>query len=106
MDINTWNVRDEHVVRVLEIMRDRSRGPFLVRCQHSADRIALTMAMYCMVEQGWRREHALRETTCGYRFQATWRNLVRYVQRMNVAISARRAVKFIRAVTCTVARMS
>ena len=85
MNINTWDVRDEHVVRVLKILRDRSRGPFLVHCQHGADRTGLMMAMYRMVEQGWSREDAMREMTQGgYGFHKTWRNIVRYVQRVDV----------------------
>ena len=85
MNINTWDVRDEHVVRVLKILRDRSRGPFLVHCQHGADRTGLMMAMYRMVEQGWSREDALREMTRGgYGFHKTWRNILRYVQRVDV----------------------
>ena len=80
-----WDVRDEHVVRVLKILRDRSRGPFLVHCQHGADRTGLMMAMYRMVEQGWSREDAMREMTQGgYGFHKTWRNIVRYVQRVDV----------------------
>lgn len=85
MDINTWNVHDDHVVRVLKILRDRSRAPFLVHCQHGADRTGLMMAMYRMVEQGWSREDALHEMTRGgYGFHKTWRNIVRYVQRVDV----------------------
>jgi protein tyrosine/serine phosphatase len=85
MDINTWDVRDEHVVRVLKILRDRARGPFLVHCQHGADRTGLMMAMYRMVEQGWSREDAVREMTQGgYGFHKTWRNILRYVRRVDV----------------------
>jgi protein tyrosine/serine phosphatase len=72
MNINTWDVRDEHVIGVLKILRDAQRGPFLIHCQHGADRTGLMTAMYRMVEQGWSREDALREMTRGgYGFHKT-----------------------------------
>lgn len=84
--INTWDIEDEHVVAVLRFLRVQEKGPFLIHCQHGADRTGLMCAMYRMVEQGWTREEAIREMTQGgYGFHSVWRNILKYLQRTDVA---------------------
>jgi protein tyrosine/serine phosphatase len=84
MDINTWAIGDRDVIRVLKLLR-HERGPFLIHCQHGADRTGLMSAMYRMVEQGWSKEAALEEMTRGgYGFHSAWRNIVRYIEKVDV----------------------
>lgn len=84
--INTWDVEDEHVIAVLRLLRLQEKGPFLIHCQHGADRTGLMCAMYRIVEQGWTREEAIREMTQGgYGFHSVWRNILKYVQRTDAA---------------------
>lgn len=84
--INTWAVEDEHVTAVLRFLRVREKGPFLIHCQHGADRTGLMCAMYRMVEQDWTREEAIREMTQGgYGFHSVWRNILKYLQGTDVA---------------------
>ncbi|TBR21082.1 protein-tyrosine-phosphatase [bacterium] len=82
----TWWVRDKHVVAVLKALRRREDGPFLIHCQHGADRTGLMVAMFRLVEQGWTKEAALKELReGGYGFHAQWKNIVRYIEKVDVA---------------------
>jgi protein tyrosine/serine phosphatase len=84
--INTWDLDDAQVIRVLRLLRHPENGPFLIHCQHGADRTGTICAMYRMVEQGWSREDTLREMTQGsFGWHSMWRNLVRYLREVDVA---------------------
>lgn len=86
LEMNTWNVRTDDVVSVLRVLRDERRGPFLVHCQHGADRTGLMIAMYRIVEQGWDKREAIREMVHGgYGYHALWRNLVSAIERADIA---------------------
>ena len=83
--INTWSIRDNQVVRVLAVLGKTTDGPFLVHCQHGADRTGLMIAMYRMVRQGWTREAALAELTGGgFGYHFIWRNIPDYIRRVDV----------------------
>lgn len=80
-----WSVNEEAVVRVLRVLSDPSQGPFLVHCQHGADRTGLVAAMYRMVLQGWSREEAMREMTeGGFGYHSMWTNLLTYLRTVDV----------------------
>jgi protein tyrosine/serine phosphatase len=79
--ILTWNVDDDHVIDVMRILRNADNGPFLIHCQHGADRTGLMSAMYRILEQGWSADDALAELTGGgYGYHAVWKNILRYVR--------------------------
>lgn len=83
--VNTWQIEDIDVVRVLRILRRRENGPFLIHCLHGADRTGVMSAMYRIVEQGWTREQALRELQeGGYGFHPVWFNIVRYLEHVDI----------------------
>ncbi len=83
--INTWEIRDEDVVRVMKILAQKENGPFLIHCQHGADRTGLMCAMYRILVQGWSREKALDEMqNGGYGFHSIWQNIVKYVGKADV----------------------
>lgn len=89
--IFTWWVGDKHVVAVLKALRRREDAPFLLHCQHGADRTGLMSAMYRLVEEGWTKEAALRELReGGYGFHPQWKNIVRYVETVDVSEIRRR----------------
>lgn len=86
LDIKTWRIKDEQVVTVLKTIRAQENGPFLIHCQHGADRTGAMSAMYRIVEQGWTKEAALRELReGGYGYHAVWKNIIRYIERVDVA---------------------
>lgn len=83
--ILTWNVDDEHVIDVMRMLRNGENGPFLIHCQHGADRTGLMSAMYRVLEQGWTVDDALAELTGGgYGYHAMWKNILRYVRSADV----------------------
>lgn len=83
--ILTWNVDDAHVVDVMRMLRNPDNGPFLIHCQHGADRTGLMSAMYRMIEQGWTADEALAELEDGgFGYHAMWKNILRYVRSADV----------------------
>jgi protein tyrosine/serine phosphatase len=78
--ILTWRAGDDHVVEVMRMLRQAENGPFLIHCQHGADRTGLMSAMYRMLEQNWSAQEALAELVDGgYGFHSMWKNIRRYV---------------------------
>jgi protein tyrosine/serine phosphatase len=84
--VHTWHLETEDVVAVMRTLRQTENGPFLIHCQHGADRTGLMSAMYRMLEQNWTAEDALRELVDGgYGYHSLWRNIKRYVRSVDVA---------------------
>jgi protein tyrosine/serine phosphatase len=94
LSVKTWHLEDEDVIRVLRILRDPTRGPFAIHCQHGSDRTGVMCAMYRLTVDHWTREEAIREMTeGGYGFWPGWNNLVEYLrtvdlERIQAAVAA------------------
>ena len=85
LSVKAWHIEDEDVIRVLRIIKKKENGPFLVHCQHGADRTGVMSAMYRIVIQGWTKDEAIREMIeGGYGFHSIWSNIVQYVKDVNV----------------------
>lgn len=83
--IDTWDIRDEHVVTTLRVLKRTEDGPFLIHCQHGADRTGLMSAMYRIVIQGWDKKRAIEELTQGgYGYHAVWKNIPHYIDNVDV----------------------
>ena len=83
--ILTWDIDDEQVVAVMRMLRDPENGPYLIHCQHGADRTGLMSAMYRVLEQGWSADDALAELTGGgYGYHSMWSNLLTYVRSADI----------------------
>ena len=83
--ILTWDVDDDHVIDVMRMLQKTENGPFLIHCQHGADRTGLMSAMYRVLEQGWTVDDAVAELTDGgYGYHAMWKNILRYVRSADV----------------------
>jgi protein tyrosine/serine phosphatase len=81
LKILTWRVDEKHVIEVMRILHKKENGPFLIHCQHGADRTGLMSAMYRILEQNWSIDDALKELTDGgYGYHTMWRNILRYVR--------------------------
>ena len=90
--ILTWRIDDKHVIEVMRMLKKVENGPFLIHCQHGADRTGLMSAMYRVLEQGWTPEDALTELIDGgYGYHSMWKNIVRYVRSVDAA-SLREAI--------------
>ena len=84
--ILTWNIDDQHVIEVMRMLQKTENGPFLIHCQHGADRTGVMSAMYRVLEQGWTPEDALTELIDGgYGYHSMWKNIVRYVRSVDAA---------------------
>lgn len=94
LSVKTWHIEDEDVIRVLRIIRKKENGPFLIHCQHGADRTGVMSAMYRIVEQGWSKDEAIREMVDGgYGFHAMWSNIIHYVKNVDIEKIKRELVK-------------
>ena len=83
--VRTWHLETEDVVAVMRELRQPENGPFLIHCQHGADRTGLMSAMYRMLEQDWTADDALAELVDGgYGYHSMWRNIKRYVLSVDV----------------------
>jgi len=83
--ILTWRIGDQHVVEVMRMLKKTENGPFLIHCQHGADRTGLMSAMYRMLEQGWTADDALKELVDGgYGYHSMWKNIVKYLRSVDV----------------------
>jgi protein tyrosine/serine phosphatase len=83
--ILTWRIGDKHVIEVMRMLKQSENGPFLIHCQHGADRTGLMSAMYRVLEQGWTPSDALAELTeGGYGYHSMWKNIRRYLESVDV----------------------
>ncbi|MEJ8826850.1 tyrosine-protein phosphatase [Variovorax humicola] len=84
--IDTWSINDDEVLRALIAIREAERkGPVLVHCWHGADRTGVVVALYRMVVQGWSKDAARHEMfRGGYGYHTLWRNIPRYLERVDV----------------------
>lgn len=83
--VHTWHLETEDIVAVMRELRHPENGPFLIHCQHGADRTGLMSAMYRMLEQDWTADAALAELVeGGYGYHSVWRNIRRYVRSADV----------------------
>ncbi len=82
---NTWHPEDEDVIRFLKIIANTNNGPFLVHCQHGADRTGTMTAIYRIAVQGWTKDDAIKEMTGGgFNFHPMWKNLVGYLNELKI----------------------
>jgi len=83
--MNTWDISAAEAARFLRIVSDPKRTPVLVHCQHGADRTGTMCATYRIAVQGWTKTDAIREMTeGGFGFHAVWRNLIHWVEKLDV----------------------
>jgi protein tyrosine/serine phosphatase len=85
LSVKTWHIEDEDVVRVMKLLADPTGAPYLIHCQHGADRTGLMVAMYRILRQHWTKDAAIAEMTQGgFGFHPVWSNIVEYVRKADV----------------------
>jgi protein tyrosine/serine phosphatase len=83
--VKTWHIEDEDVTKVMRIISHPENGPFLIHCQHGADRTGVMCALYRILYQGWSKEQSIDEMVHGgYGFHPLWNNIIKYIQSVNV----------------------
>jgi protein tyrosine/serine phosphatase len=85
LHMQPWHASDDDVLNFLKLATDTNNFPVFVHCQRGADRTGLMCAMYRVVVCDWTKDEAIAEMKDGgFRFNPTWKNLVRYVERSDV----------------------
>ncbi|MDR3279306.1 MAG: tyrosine-protein phosphatase, partial [Synergistaceae bacterium] len=85
MPMRAWNPETDDILRVMRILSDDDGGPYLVHCQHGADRTGMVTALYRMVFQNWDREDAIREMTeGGFGYHAIWTEIPKFLRRVDI----------------------
>ncbi|MDR0747525.1 MAG: tyrosine-protein phosphatase [Helicobacteraceae bacterium] len=83
--MQAWDPETKEVIRVLKMLNDPEGAPYLVHCQHGADRTGLAIAAYRIVVQEWSKEDAIKEMTKGgYGFHAIWTDIPKFLRQMDV----------------------
>jgi protein tyrosine/serine phosphatase len=86
-----WHADEADVVGFLKAVTDTNNLPAFVHCQRGADRTGLMCAMYRIVICGWTKQEAIEEMKKGgYHFSPLWENLVRYIEKADIAEIKRR----------------
>lgn len=84
--VDTWDIDEKQVVETLRTVLREEDGPFLIHCQHGADRTGVMSAMYRIVVQHWSRKEAIRElTNGGYGYHPIWFDIPLFIQFADVA---------------------
>jgi protein tyrosine/serine phosphatase len=92
LHMKPWHAEDEDVVAFLKIASDTNNLPLFVHCQRGADRTGMICAMYRIVYCNWTREDAIKEMTeGGFHFNPDWKNLVNYINKVDVEVLKKRA---------------
>jgi protein tyrosine phosphatase (PTP) superfamily phosphohydrolase (DUF442 family) len=83
--VKTWSPTEDQVIRFLQIIADKNRGPVFVHCKHGADRTGTMCAIYRVAVDGWTKRQAIDEmTTGGFGFHSIWTNLPKFVESLDV----------------------
>lgn len=80
-----WHIEDEDVIWFLQLVHNKNNAPFLLHCQHGADRTGCMVAMYRIIAQGWTKDEALKELeNGGFGYHTVWQNIPKYIERVNI----------------------
>jgi len=91
ISFKTWHPEDKDVVQFLRIATTPALQPVLVHCLHGSDRTGTMVAIYRIAVEGWTKAQATDEmVNGGFGFHPMWRNLLRYIEELDVdAIKAK-----------------
>ena len=83
--MTAFRVKDDDVVRFLQIAGDPGHAPIFVHCRRGADRTGLMCAVYRIALQGWTKDEAIAEMTQGgFRFNHGYQNVVNYIHDVDI----------------------
>jgi protein tyrosine phosphatase (PTP) superfamily phosphohydrolase (DUF442 family) len=76
---------ENQAIKFLKIVSDKKRAPFLIHCQHGADRTGVMCAIYRIAVQGWTKEKALKEMVDGgFGFHGIWAHLAQWIKNLDI----------------------
>ena len=79
-----WRPDEADVLRFLKVVADPANQPVFVHCQQGADRTGCAVAVYRVVEQGWKMEDAVAEME-RFGFHPVWGQITEYLGRFDAA---------------------
>ena len=83
--MQVWDMKEDDVVRFLQLATDKNRQPVFVHCQYGADRTGAMCAAYRVAVDGWTKQQAIDEMTQGgFEFHSYWTNLITFVNGLDV----------------------
>lgn len=86
-----WRPNAGKVVEFLKAAIDTNNLPVFVHCEYGADRTGLMCAMYRIVVCDWTKDEAIAEMKDGgFGFNPTWRQLIPFIEKADVAAYKRR----------------
>ena len=92
ISFKTWHPEDGDVVRFLQIATAKKNQPVFVHCQHGSDRTGMMIAIHRIAIQGWTKREAIDEMTKGgFGFHPMWKNLIAYIEKLDVTALRKRA---------------
>ena len=92
ISFKTWHPEDDDVIRFLKLAAAKKNQPVFVHCQHGSDRTGTMIAIYRIAVQGWTKRDAIDEMTTGnFGFHPMWKNLIAYIEKLDIAALQRRA---------------
>jgi len=92
LHMKPWHAEDEDVVAFLKIASNTNNLPMFVHCQRGADRTGMICAMYRIVFCDWTKEAAIQEMeNGGFHFYPGWKNIVEYINKVDVDELKKRA---------------
>lgn len=82
---DAWAPSEAQVVQFLRYVNDPAGAPYLVHCQHGADRSGVMCAVYRIAVQGWAKDDALREMRWGgYGYHWHMQHLIDWVNALDI----------------------
>jgi protein tyrosine phosphatase (PTP) superfamily phosphohydrolase (DUF442 family) len=91
-EMEPWRGDTEEVIQFLKVVTDTNNLPAFVHCKRGADRTGMMCAMYRIAVCGWTKPEAIAEMKKGgFGFNPVWQNLVRFIDKADVADIKRRA---------------
>ena len=82
---NTWDPKEEDIVKFINIVKNQDNYPIFVHCMHGADRTGTMIAIYRMVFEDWSKEKAIKEMTEGpFGYHSIWSHLPPYISGLDI----------------------
>jgi len=78
-------LEEKDVIKILKIVSELKKGPFLIHCHYGADRTGTICAVYRIVFCGWTKDEAIDEmVNGGFGFHSQYNNLITFIKELDI----------------------
>lgn len=82
---DTWEPKEEHAVKFLQIITDTNKTPVFVHCQNGVYRTGILCTIYRIAVCGWSKDDAIKEMLeIGHGLPDRFQNLVEFIRALDV----------------------